>query len=268
MGMFHKPLFIKSLRDHARGVLGWTLGIVAIVVIQLSVYPTIRDSSAGWSSVTESFPEAFKEIFRMTDYTSEAGYLATELLTFVVPFIFIGMGCSWGARVATEDEEKGAADIALGLPISRASYLVTRMASSLAILVTAGTSFFISLAIGARLLDMSISLARFAIAALCLTLLAVIMLGIATALGALTGRRSVALGVSMAIAIALFITYSLAPLVDVLDSTTPFNPMQWTIGSQPLTQGLSVGYSVSILAFSAVFFASSFRMFERRDIGG
>lgn len=267
MVMFHKPLFVKSFRDHARGVLGWTLGIVAIVVIQLSVYPTIRDSSAGWSDVTDSFPEAFKEIFRMTDYTSEAGYLTTELLTFVVPFIFIGMGCSWGARIATEDEEKGAADIALGLPISRESYLMTRMASSLSILVTAGTSFFVSLAIGGRLLDMSISLARFAIAALCLTLLSIMMLGISTAIGAFTGRRSVALGVSMAIAIALFITYSLAPLVDVLESTTPFNPMQWTIGSQPLTQGLSAGYTATIIAVSALFFASSFRLFERRDIG-
>ena len=266
--MFHKPLFLKSLRDHARGIIGWTLGIVAIVVIQLSVYPTVRDSSAGWSKVTDSFPEAFKEIFRMTDYTSEAGYLSAELLSFVVPFIFIGMGCTWGARVATEDEEKGAADIALGLPISRSSYLVTRIFSAFVVLLIAGTSFFVTLTLGARILEMSISISRFAIASLCLTLLAILMLGIATALGALSGRRSVALGVSMATAIAMFLAYSLAPLVDFLEPTTTFNPMQWTIGSQPLTQGLAVGYSIAIVVVSAVFFASSFRLFERRDITG
>ena len=266
--MFHKPLFLKSLRDHARGIIGWTLGIVAIVVIQLSVYPTVRDSSAGWSKVTDSFPEAFKEIFRMTDYTSEAGYLSAELLSFVVPFIFIGMGCTWGARVATEDEEKGAADIALGLPISRSSYLVTRIFSAFVVLLIAGASFFVTLTLGARLLEMSISISRFAIASLCLTLLAILMLGIATALGALSGRRSVALGVSMSAAIAMFLAYSLAPLVDFLEPTTTFNPMQWTIGSQPLTQGLAVGYSVAIVIVSAVFFASSFRLFERRDITG
>lgn len=266
--MFHKPLYKKSLRDHARGIIGWTSGIVAIVVIQLSVYPTVRDSSAGWSKVTDSFPEAFKEIFRMTDYTSEAGYLSTELLSFVVPFIFIGMGCSWGARIATEDEEKGAADIALGLPISRSSYLVTRMMSALTVLLIAGTAFFTSLSVGARMLEMSISLSRFAIASLCLTLLATLMLGIASSLGALSGRRSLALGVSMSVAIAAFIAYSLAPLVDFLDPATTFNPMQWTIGTQPLTQGLDVGYTVAIIVVSAAFFGSSFRFFERRDIAG
>lgn len=266
--MFYKPLFKKSLRDHARGIWGWTLGIVAIVVIQLSVYPTVRDSSAGWSKVTDSFPEAFKEIFRMTDYTSEAGYLSAELLSFVVPFIFIGMGCTWGARVATEDEEKGAADIALGLPISRSSYLMTRMASALVVLVIAGASFFVTLAIGARMLEMSISLSRFAIASACLTLLAALLLGIATALGAATGRRSVALGVSMSSAIAMFLMYSLAPIVDFLEPTTTFNPMQWTIGSQPLTQGLSIGYTIATIVISVVFFAVSFRFFERRDISG
>lgn len=266
--MFLKPLFKKSLRDHARGISGWTFGIVAIVIIQLSVYPTVRDSSAGWSDVTDSFPEAFKEIFRITDYTSEVGYLSTELLSFLVPFIFIGMGCTWGARIATEDEEKGAADISLGLPISRSSYLLTRIMSSLTILLFAGFSFFITLVIGARILEMSISISRFAIASLCLTLLGILMLAIASTLGALTGKRSVALGVSMSIAIAMFLMYSLAPLVDFLDPTTTFNPMQWTIGSQPLAEGLSGGYTTATIVVTVVFFASSFQLFERRDITG
>lgn len=266
--MLLKPLFVKSLRDHVRGIIGWIAGIVAIVVIQLSVYPTIRDSSAGWSAVTDSFPEAFKEIFRMTDYTSEAGYLSTELLSFVVPFIFIGLGCTWGARLTTEDEESGAADIALGLPLSRSSYLLSRMSSALTVVVGAGTAFFVALALGARILDMSISLSRFAVASLTLTLLATLMLCLAAVLGAWSGRRSVALGISMATAIALFIAYSLAPLVDFLEPTTVVNPFQWTIGSQPLTLGLDVPYTFWTVVVSAALFASSFSLFERRDIAG
>ena len=266
--LFHKPLFVKSLRDHLRGIIGWTSGIIAIVIIQLGVYPTIRDSSAGWAAVADSFPDAFKEIFRMTDYTSEAGYLSTELLSFVVPFIFIGLGCSWGARLATEDEESSAADIALGLPISRSSYLVSRMASALCVVGTAGAAFFVTLIIGARLLEMSISLRRFAIASLTLTVLSILMLCLAVVLGSWSGRRSVALGISMATAIAMFIVYSLAPLVEFLDPTTAFNPFQWTIGSQPLTRGFDEAYTFWAVIVSAALFASSFSLFERRDIAG
>ena len=62
-------------------------------------------------------------------------------------------------------------------------------------------------------------------------LLGFLMETIAAALGALTGKRNVALGISMSIAIALFVLYSLAPLVDFFDTINPVNPFQWTIGS-------------------------------------
>ena len=77
-----------------------------------------------------------------------------------------------------------------------------------------------------------------------------------------------ALGLSMALAIALFVFYSLAPLVSSIDATTPFNPMQWTIGSQPLFNGTSVGYTVSVFATVLPLLFASVVFFERRDIAG
>ncbi|MGA1650073.1 MAG: hypothetical protein ACO39Y_11840, partial [Ilumatobacteraceae bacterium] len=79
----------RSLRDRWRSLVAWQIGLLALVTVQMAVYPTVRDTSTDWEGAVESFPEALREILRLEDYTSPTGYLSTELLSFVVPFIFM-----------------------------------------------------------------------------------------------------------------------------------------------------------------------------------
>lgn len=264
--MIRWPLVGAALRDHRRGMAGWTLGLVALVVVQLSVYPTIRDSSEGWSSLTEQFPEVFKEMFRIADYASESGYLSTELFSFVVPFMFAAIGATWGARLATEDEENGTADIVLSLPVERHEYLVSRLVAAVAALCLSGFGFVATLAVGARILDMSIAVSRFVVATVVLVFVGLVFMSFALVLGAWTGRKAIALGVTTGLVIATFIAYSLAPLVGWLDALGPFNPMQWTIGSQPLLDGFDWGYGWRSISMALAATAIAFPLWARRDI--
>ena len=266
--MFHNALFIKSIRDHLKGVFGWMFGVVALVVLQLSVYPTVRSSSEGWSALIDEFPDVIKEIIRITDYTSEAGYISAELLSFLVPFIFISLGCMWGARLTTEEEELGTADILLSLPISRSSVVLTRFVAATTVLFSISLAFLITLMIGARLLDMSIPVSRFLAGTLSLLSLGFLMETIAAAIGAFTGKRNVALGISMSIAIALFVLYSLAPLVDLFDVINPINPFQWTIGSMPMTKGVNLSGLVWVLLVIAPSSVATYYFYGKRDIAG
>lgn len=262
------PLVARTLRSHRRGISGWTVGILALVIIQLAVYPTIRSSATDWSSLIDQFPEAFQQIFRMQDYASERGYLSAELLSFTLPFIVIGLGCTWGARLVTEEEELATADIMLSLPISRMTYVTSRFIAAVSVMVFALTVFTVALLIGTRWLEMEIPVTRYLSAAFSLLSIGVLMMAVAAALGAWIGKRGGALGISMAIAIALFVLYSFGPLVDVLDKTTPYNPMQWTIGSLPLFEGTSVGYTVAVIALIVPCVAATYVFFDRRDIAG
>ena len=87
-------LVLRSLRDHVRSIIGWCSGILLLIVVQLSVYPSIRDTQTDWAKLADSFPEALRKIFRMEDYTTAAGYLSTEVMSFTVPFIFVALGCA------------------------------------------------------------------------------------------------------------------------------------------------------------------------------
>lgn len=264
--MFHSALFRKSLRDHIRGIIGWAVGVAGIIAIQMSVYPTVRSSAKDWSTLTDTFPEVFKKIFRMSDYTSETGYLATELLSFVIPFIFVGLGSSWGARITSEEEEGGTADILMSLPVTRRSIVFTRLCAASLVVASISVLMALSLAIGGRLLNLSIALRFYVATAVVLFLLGWMSMAIASAVGTFTGKRGVALGASLSIALLTFVLYSLAPLVGFLDDINPGNPFQWTIGSTPLSSGMSAGYSCLALFVTAIGVTATFVLFERRDI--
>ena len=256
----------RVLAERAKGLSGWALGLVSIVALQVSVYPTIRDSQEGWSDLTEQFPEAFREILRMSDYTTPTGYLATELFTFVLPIIFIGVGAAWGARSAAEEEENGTADLLLSLPVSRSSVLATRILTTWTVLAGFAVLLTASLTVGTSVVNMDVPVGRIVAGAVTMLLLGAVFDAVALLAGSLSGRRGVAIGASLGLAIATFVLYSLAPLVSTFDALLPGNPFQWTLGSRPLTDGLDATYMLGAGATVAALVGLSFVAYSRRDV--
>lgn len=265
-GFFLPPLYAKTLKDRRRGIIGWCLGIVAIVAVQMSVYPSVRSSAGDWQSLIDNLPDAFQKILRMVDYSTGAGYLSAELMTFVMPLIFIGLGASWGARLTTEDEEGGTADVLLSLPVRRSAVVTSRLGAVLTVLAVTASSMGASLAVGATLLDMNIAPVRFLQVSIVQFLLGAFAMSISAALGAATGRRSIALGVAMSVSIALFVLYSLAPLVKVIETVNPYNPLQWSMGMDAMRTGLHYGYVVATVSVTIVLVAVTYGMFSDRDV--
>ena len=171
-------------------------------------------------------------------------------------------------RVTTEDEEAGTADVLLALPVSRTSVILTRLGSALTAVGVMAVAFVASLVTGTAILDFSIAVDRYLASGLVLAALGWLLACIATLLGSLTGRRGASLGVSMGAAVAAFVLYSLAPLVEVLDSILFLNPLQWTLGSSPLTDGVHWGYVTMTAGLAAVAAAVAVVVYGRRDIPG
>ena len=256
----------RVVRERRKGILGWAAGIIGIIAVQVSVYPTIRESQKGWSELTKQFPEAFQKIFRMSDYTSVAGYLTTELFSLVLPLIFVGVGATWGSRSTAEEEEAGTADVLMSLPVSRRSILTSRLVATHSVLAGLATVAVVALRIGTTATDMSIGTMSLIQGAVALVLLGCVFSSLALAVGSATGRRGVALGSAIATAIAAFVLYSLAPLVGTFDAILPLNPFQWTLGHAPLIDGLDPWYAIAASGAAVALTVFSARAFDRRDI--
>ena len=88
----------------------------------------------------------------------------------------------------------------------------------------------------------------------------------ALAIGAATGRRGTALGVSSGVALVAFLIQTLAPIVDWLEPVHPLTPFYYYGENQPLVNGLHWGHAGVLVGLSALFVLIALFTFRRRDI--
>jgi ABC-2 type transport system permease protein len=256
----------KTLRDHWRSTLAWSFGLLGMISLQLYIYPSVVTSSDAMRQYIDAFPEALKTIFRMEDYFSGAGFLGTELFSLMVPLIFISVAAARGSSAIAAEIEAGTADILFTLPISRTRILVSKLAAMVIELTLLTTLTVLSIAIGAKLVSMDISTFALITATSACALMALGYGAIALFAGSLTGKRGVATGLTISVAIAALLFYSLAPIVDTFDYLAPFNPMDWAINGNPLSQGIPAANFVKLLLLFTAFSSLALYLFRNRDI--
>ena len=260
-------LILKTWRDHWRAILGWSLGLAALAGVELAVYPTIRNASVGMSKLMDSFPPALKTMFRITDYTSGPGFLSTELFSIMVPLVFICVGASWGSSATTTEEERGTGDLLLTLPISRTDVVMGKLIAIVTALAGLGVLLWVVLVLGSRAVNLHVGTLDLAWACAAVVLLGWVYAGIGLLIGALSGRHAIALGSSIALALAAFLLYSLGPLVHALQPWLKATPFHWALGNDPLRNGVPLQYAGLLVLVSVGLFAAAALAFQRRDIG-
>lgn len=259
-------LVAKTFRDHWKSLTAWGSVIVFMSSIQLYVYPTIVKTGDGMNQLLESFPDSIKEIFRMQDYTSGAGFLSTELFSMMIPLVLIAVGATWGSSGTAQEEEDGTADLIFALPISRHKVLTSKIIATLCACLLLGTVAFVTISIGAPLVNMEIDSAHLLAVCVSMFLLGAFFSGVGFLIGSITGKKGVSLGITSGLGILAFLFYSLAPLVNTFDYITPLNPIQWTLGGNQLFEGPDfVGYA-KLITTTVVLYLLAMIAFNRKDI--
>lgn len=256
----------KTFRDHWRSLLGWAGVIVFMSCVQLYVYPTIVETGEGMNQFLDAFPDTLKEIFRMQDYTSGPGFLSTELFSMLVPLVMIAVGSTWGSSATAEEEERGTADLLFTLPVTRTKITGGKILATITACLLLAVVTFINIFVGSPLVDLEVSTKN--LIAICFSgfLLGVFFSSVGLIFGVITGKKSVGLGVTTAIAILAFLFYSLAPLVDTFDYLTPINPIEWCLGGNQLFDGPDYFGYFKLSFSSTILFTVATFLFNRKDI--
>jgi len=113
--------FFKSLRDQARALIMWVIGVAFYVALLLSIYPSIRHSAGQLQGYINSLPSAVRAAFLGSggDFSSPVGYVNTELLSWLAPVVFIAFAVSIAARALAGEEENGTLSLLLTQTIGR-----------------------------------------------------------------------------------------------------------------------------------------------------
>lgn len=261
-------LTLRTLRERWRSTFGWGLGLVLIAIVQLAVYPSVAKSSASMQEFVDQWPEAFRQAFNLDAYTTGAGFLNAEMFSMMVPLVLIAVAVSGAAAATAGEEERGTADLLLSLPVSRGRVMAAKVIATVLAVALVALATFVTVAVGAPLVDLDISAGALAAGMTMTFLLALFFGAVCLFVASATGKRALALGTAVGLALGSFLLNALAPMADWLEPWQKVSPFHWALGDNPLVNGLDVPMLWLLLGAAALLVVLADITYHRRDIGG
>ncbi len=258
----------KTLWEQRRAIAWWGLGLFAAGAMYAPFYPSIRENAETFDRYLEALPEVFREAFlgRSGDFTSPAGYLSTELFSFFAPLLFLLFAIGAGARATAGEEERGTLDILLAAPIPRRRVVVEKFLAMLLGGAALAALLWISVPLVGPPFDLRVDLSDLTAAVVMCDLLAMAFGGIALAIGAATGRRGLAIGITGGVAAGSWLVDLLAPAADATSWLQYVSPLHYYLDAEPMLRGFDLGGSLVLAGIAIASFAAAVVLFERRDL--
>ena len=260
-----RTIATKTLRDRGRSLAGWSIGIIALTTLLSALWPTIRDLE-DFQALLDSYPEELGRLFGIESLLTPAGYLNTEYFSLLGPILFLTFGIGLGARLPAAEEERGALDVLLSLPVPRWRLLLEHAVALLLALVVLGVAQVVGVMLGSAAFGMGVPLGAAVSASASLVLLGALFGLVALAVGAGTGRRVVALAASSVLAVAAYVLYVAAQLVSAVEPWAVLSPFEHTVGAEPILNGNPAGASSVLAAVALAAVVAAVAVFTRRDL--
>lgn len=258
-------VFERAFDEQRRALLGWVLGLAGLGVVMLGMYPSIR-GSRDFAKLLEAYPQALRTLFGLADYTTGPGYLRAEIFSLTGPLLFVIFAVLWGSDLTAGEEERRTVDILLANPVSRTRVVLEKWSAMVVGVAIVALSLGAVLAVGGPAVKLHVGLRALSAAVVSTALLAVLFGSLGLALGAATGHRGLARGITALAAVAAYLLSSLPELVSWLRPARPLSPWYHALGVDPLANGYRPVHLLVVLALIAVCLGVSVVSFGRRDL--
>jgi ABC-2 type transport system permease protein len=119
-----------------RSILFWTIGIMALIAVDMLLYSEIKQESAQINDVYNSLPATVKAMFAdTTDFMSAAGYLSIRVYYLLLPLLLTIYTITLGSGLIGKEEQQGTLELLLARPVSRLKLLLGKALAGAGILL-------------------------------------------------------------------------------------------------------------------------------------
>jgi ABC-2 type transport system permease protein len=260
-------VLFDTLRDRRRSLMWWTLGLVAVVALNIAFYPSIRDDTS-LSDFGKDLPEGLRALFAggELDISSPVGYLNSQIYALMAPLLMLVFAIGAGSGAVAGEEERGTVELLLAHPLRRREFVLQRCWALLVLVSALSVVLLATVAVGSAIVDLEIGFDRLVAATGSVALLAGFFGCMALAVGAIRPGRARATSVAAALAAAAWIFDGFGQTVDALDGWRPLSPYYQALGRNPLRDGVPWDGWVILLLGSAALIAVAVVGLERRDV--
>lgn len=258
------------LAERRRGLIGWTIGTVALVLVMAAVFPSIRDTAAELEAYVASLPEGLMDAFGLggASIASPEGYLTSQLYSNMYPVVVLIMGIGLGMWAIAGSESDGTLEATLAAPVRRTSLAAARLLGMAILTLTVTAISTAALVLISFPLGLHEGIPAWGMwsAGLLMWAMALLFASLAFAVGAATGRRGLAIAVATTIAVVTFLMQIIASLAEPLEWLRYASPWYWFLEPNPLVTAPSALSLLLPLALTAAISAVGIMQFNRRDL--
>lgn len=258
-------VFERTVHEQGRSLSSWTVSLFALSFGLMALFPTIR-ANPQLARLHETYPKALRSLFDLSDLTTAVGYVRAEVFSLTVPMLVVIFAVLWGSDLVAGEEDRGTIDLLLANPVTRRRVLLEKWAALAAGVGLASLGIGAGLGVGLAAFGMRIGAGDVAAAVVATGLLGLLFGSVALALGAATGRRGLARGITALLAVAAYLASTLANLVSWLGPVRAASPWYHTLGVDPLVSGFEAWHLLLVVAITVAVVVAALAAFDRRDL--
>lgn len=241
-------------------------GAVGLIAVQLAVgalFPAV-----GHTIGKLSIPKGVAQLLGGADYGTITGWFRSEIASVYGPLVIAALAITGAAATTAGEEEDRILALVLAHPITRARLVASKATAVAGVVLIVALGAWVGMIAGVAIGGGGISFGHMTAFALHLTLFGLAAGALALAIGAGTGRRSLATGIAAGVGIASWLIYGFAPLVSALGWLKYLSFFYYYAEHDPLTRGVSI-VDIAVLAAVTVLIAAVGMVgIDRRDLRG
>jgi ABC-2 type transport system permease protein len=257
------PVARITLRLRLPTAVSGGVGLIAVMAAVGALFPAV-----GHSIGKLNVPASVSNLLGGADYGTITGWFRSEIAVIYGPLVIAALAITGASATTAGEEEDRILTLVLAHPIRRARLVAGKATAIGAIVVIVAFATWIGLIVGVALGGGGIPIVHMTALAVQLAFFGFASGAMAIALGAGTGRRSLATGVAAAVGIFGWLINSLAPLVSAISWLKYLAPYYYYAGHDPLGRGIDVPGLIVLAALTLVLTAVAMIGIESRDLRG
>ena len=255
------PVTRIALRLRLPGAVWAAVGLIAVMLLVGALFPSV-----GHTIGKLDIPSSVAKLLGGADYGTITGWFRSEIAVIYAPLVIGALAITGAAAVTAGEEEDRILALVVANPIRRTRLVVSKAAAIAVIVLIVAFAVWVGLILGVAVGGGGITFGHITALAVQLAFFGLATGAVALALGAGTGRKSLANGGAAAVAIIGWLVNSFAPLVGAIAWLKYLSLFYYYAGHDPLTRGVGVTGLVVLGLVALALTAAAVVGFERRDL--
>ena len=261
--MFRTP-FLKTIYDKRWVILAWSLGAFIMNLAVVWIFPDFKDPRLN--EAFKSLPDTLQAFAGSLDINTIEKYLDSQVFFNNGSIIFWILGISIGVNLFATEEDRGTLETTVATKITRGRLYFEKFMAMIAIFLIVNTVGLLAILVAFQIINESVSLLRLVQAGAVLLIYTTLLGSFSFSLGAVTGRKNLAIGLPVVTLVAMFLLFTFSQSVKWLKGWDKATWNYFYSHGQTVIKGIDYTdmsvLLISILAFTII----GWLVFRKRDL--